>query len=84
MIVIHDDRGTTYGPRAYMNIVDSRHRLSTRHDRYFTGKEKPNYPVPATMALADTMMLADRWAFHSVAIRVAKVFKGKPLRVYGP
>lgn len=47
MIVIHNDIGATYGPRAYEKSVDRRNRLSIRDERYALGREQPNYPVPA-------------------------------------
>lgn len=51
MIVIYRDLGLDCEPpRAYRNFVDRRNRLGYYVERYVTGYDAPNYPVPAIPA----------------------------------
>lgn len=48
MLIIHNDIGTTYGPRVYLDRVDHRKRAQHWVEQYAINPRIPNnYPVPA-------------------------------------
>lgn len=64
VIIIHNDTGTTYGSRAYLEYVARDRRMSSGAESYLTGNEPPRYPVPCTMEQAFRLTECDPEWFY--------------------